>query len=365
MRVPFLDLRVTDNNERAALLKSYGDVLDHGRLVMGPEVEELENAIATYCHRKYSVAVGSGSDALYLALRALDIKAGDEVITTSLSWVATANAIGLTGATPVFADIRDDLNIDPESVERLITPRTKALLVVDYTGKICDMNSLEAIAAKHGLVVVEDGSQSFGATYHGRPCGSFGQISCISHNPMKVLAATGEAGSILVDTRALYDRLVSLRYNGTINRETCVEPSMNARMDTVQASVLLARLNTFPLLIKKRRQNASYLTNQLVGIVATPQQRPFEDDVYYTYTIRSTSRDELKAYLESREIETKIQHLILMPDQPAYRNNVRGEFTNARKMRDQILCIPSNEKINQEQLSYVVEKIKEFGATAP
>src|SRR5438093_3143193 len=192
-KIPFLDLRVTDDAERQELLGAVDTVLRHGRMVMGPEMQEFERQVAARVGRRFAVAVNSGTDALFLGLKALDIGPGDEVITTSLSWIATANAIALNGATPVFADIRDDLNIDPNSVRRLVTPRTKAILPVHYTGKVCEMSPLITLAAEHRLHLVDDGSQSFDARHQGRCSGSFGVLGCISLNPMKVFSACGEA----------------------------------------------------------------------------------------------------------------------------------------------------------------------------
>lgn len=363
MKVPFLDLSISSNDEFDALLNSVARVFRHGRMVMGPEIDEFESVIADYCGRKFAVSVGSGTDALYLGLRSLDIGSGDEVITTSLSWIATANAIALTGATPVFADIKEDLNINPVSVESLISDNTKAILVVNYTGKICDMDEIERIAESNDIRLIEDGSQSFGAEYKGRKCGSFGILSAISHNPMKVFAATGEAGTILCDDEKIYERLVSLRYNGTVNRETCIEPSLNGRMDTLQASVLLERLKTLPSVIEARRKNAQFYEKELSKYVKTPQSSPDRKDVYYTYTIRSSKRDQLKDHLRKKGVETKIQHPLLMPQQPAYKNGVKGKYINARKIVNEVLCIPVHEKLTRSQCDHVVKIIVEFGDT--
>lgn len=365
MKVPFLDLRVLDKDEKRCLLSAVEKVFDHGRMVMGPEIDQIEHEIASFCKRKYAVSVGSGTDALYLALRALDIGPGSDVITTSLSWIATANAIALTGATPVFADIRNDLNIDPESVARLITKKTKAILTVNFTGKVSDIDSLAQIASKNNLPLVEDGSQSYGARYKGRVSGSFGVISAISHNPMKVFAATGEAGSILCDDETLHKRLVSLRYNGTVDREICMEPSLNGRMDTLQAAVLLERHKRLAEIRRARRRNAEYYSTNLAEFVQIPIEKGFEEDVWYTYTIRSARRDELKNYLEARGIETKIQHTLLMPDQPAYKNICRVDCVKARYFVQQILCIPIHEKLSKANMDYVVRAITGFGPSHP
>ncbi len=362
MKVPFLDLRLSETAERELLMQAMETVLQHGRLVMGPEITQFEETIADYCGRKFCVSVGSGTDALFLSLKALRLGPGDEVITTALSWVATANAIALTGATPVFADIQDDLNICPHSAESLVTKRSKVILAVDYTGKICDMEALEAICRRHNLLLVEDGSQSFGATHKGRRCGAFGTISAISHNPMKVFAALGEAGSILCDDEALYERLVALRYNGTINRETCIEPSLNGRMDTLQAAVLLKRLDLLDALLQRRNDNARYYSERLGSLLKVPAEDESGQPVYYTYTVQTPERDQLEQYLADAGIETKVQHRLLMPEAPAYKPGVRGSYPNALVLSQQILSIPVHEKLTEAQRCHVANSIAAFVA---
>jgi dTDP-4-amino-4,6-dideoxygalactose transaminase len=359
-RIPFLDLRVESDADRQELLAAVDAVFRHGRLVMGPEVEELERQVAAYCGRQFGVGVNSGTDALLLALKSLGLGPGDEVITTSLSWIATANAISLTGATPVFADVRDDLNIDPESARRLITPRTKAVLPVHYTGKVCQAPTLGDLCERHGLTLIEDAAQAFGASHQGRKAGSFGTLSCFSMNPMKVYAACGEAGMVLTDSRDLYESLIALRYNGTVNRETCVRPSLNGRIDTIQAAILLKRLPAVAGIARKRRAIAARYQEQLAGVVELPTEASGEYDVYYTFIIRCDRRDELKTFLEERRIETKIQHQLLMPQQPAYKTNARGDFPNAQRLVKRILCLPVHEKLSLDDADYVAEAVRQF-----
>jgi dTDP-4-amino-4,6-dideoxygalactose transaminase len=359
-KVPFLDLSVSDDKMKEKLLNAVERVLSHGRIVMGPEVSALEERVALRIKRKYAVGVNSGTDALFLGLKALGIGHGDEVITTSLSWIATANAIALTGATPVFADIGDDLNIDPNSVRELVTPQTKAIMPVHYTGKVCRMSELAKIAYDHSLSIIEDASQAFDAEYENRKAGSFGTIACFSMNPMKIFAAFGEAGMVLTDREDICERLVALRYNGTIDREVCIEPSLNGRLDTLQAAILLERLGGVENIINKRRQIAAWYHDRLRGVVDIPEERSEERDVYYTYTIRADRRDELKAFLEDNGIETKVQHPYLMPEQPAYKENVRGVFINAQRLVKRILCIPVNETIAEADVDYISSRIREF-----
>lgn len=362
-RVPFLDLRISDKKEQKDLLKAIEKVLTHGRIVLGPEVERLERKIAKFCRRKYAVGVNSGTDALILGLKSMGIKAGDEVITTSFSWVATANSIAIIGAVPVFADIGDDLNIDPHSIKRLITPKTRAIMPVHFTGRVCRMDEIQSIARKYNIAIIEDAAQSFAASYKGKKAGSFGKVACFSMNPMKVWGALGEAGAVVTDDKGIYERLLSLRYNGTINKERCVEVSLNGRMDTIQAAILLERFKRFKKNIVQRRKNARYYNSHLQsvkGITALPKEDKDEQQVYYTYTIRVKERDKLKEFLNLRGIETKIQHPYLMPDQPVYKNNPRDKLTNAQKIVKEILCLPANEKITTTDMDYVTQNIKEF-----
>lgn len=358
-KVPFLDLRILEAAERRDFLEALEAVMTHGRFVLGPEVAQLEAEVARRSGRRFAIGVNSGTDALLLALRCLDLKPGDEVITTSLTWLATASAVRLAGGTPVFADIRDDLNIDPDSIARLISPRTKALLPVHYTGKMCRMDELGKIAQAHGVRVIEDAAQSFGASLGGRAAGSFGTFGCFSMNPMKVLSALGEAGVVVTDDETLASRVERLRYHGTVNRERCVELSWNGRLDTLQAAFLLKRLQRFDAVVARRREIASWYAELLSGVVDLPVERPGERDVYYTYTIRADRRDELKAHLESRGIETKIQHPLLTPEQPVHAGS-RGEWTRAARLRDRILCLPGHEKLERAQVERVAEGVKEF-----
>ncbi len=363
MKVPFLDLSVPDA-ERAELLAAVDRVLQHGRIVMGPEVEEFESRVAQYCGRRFAVGLSSGSDALFMALLAAGIGPGDEVITTAKSFVATANAISMTGARPVFADIGDDLNIDPASVEALIGDATKAIVPVHFTGKLCRMPELEALADRHGLFLVEDGSQAFGASFGERRCGSFGRVAAISLNPMKVLAACGEAGVAVTDEPEIADTLRALRHNGIVEREYCRWVSLNGRLDTMQAAILLQRLEGYDALIERRRAIAARYDAALGNVVGVPREAEGYRDVYYTYTIRTERRDELAAFLADAGIETKIQHPLLMPQQPAYRDEARGAYPRAERLVKDVLCLPASEKLSAAQQDAVIEAMQRFFAKA-
>jgi len=222
------------------------------------------------------------------------------------------------------------------------------------------MSTLQNIAAEHNLPIIEDAAQALGAAYHDQPAGSFGQIACFSMNAMKVLGACGEAGAVLIDDPHLYERLTALRYNGTVNRETCLEPGLNARLDTLQAAILLVRLQYFDELMEKRRIIAQKYDEKLADLVKTPHEAENCRDVWYTYTIQADRRDDLRAYLTANGIETKIHHPILMPEQPAYRTMARGEWNNAKRLLGQILSLPAHEKMTCEQVNSVAENIRNF-----
>jgi len=363
-KICFKNLAVDDPQLKAELLAAVDKVLSHGMLILGEEVDELESALANYCQRKYAVGVGSGSDALLLALRALDIGPGDEVITTPLTWVATTNAVVLTGANPVFADVADDLNIDPEKIEPLITGKTKAILPVNFTGNMCQMDRLAAITEKHRVHLIEDAAQSFGSRYHDQPSGSFGVQSCFSINPMKNLSSYGEAGAVLTDDKALAEKLRSLRYAGTINKEDCHYASINGRIDTLQAAMILVNLQHLPAKMQQVREVAELYNEKLAGIdeVLCPAEPPKTLHSYYSYTVQVPRRDALQTHLTEAGIEVKIQHPILMPQHTAYRGRFAADIPNAERLVARILCLPCHEKMSQENVVQVCEKVKEFYA---
>ena len=358
--VRYLDLSIPPGDTRTAMLRAFEQVLDHGQLIMGPEHDSLEREVAKACDRDIGLAVSSGSDAIFLALRAAGIGLGDEVITTSISWVATANAIANTGATPVFADVRDDLNIDPSSVAKLITKRTKAILPVHFAGYMSDMTSLSDLCKQHNILLIEDASQAFGASFDQRPAGGWGELACFSANPMKLLPALGEAGFIVTDDKSLAERIRILRYGGTINRETCVEPSSNYRMDTMQAAFLLVALDEFQSRIDRRIEIATRYTKALADIVRTPICDPRHRHVYCDYTIQTDERDRLQAFLEANGIQVRVRHPIAMPAQPAYQPQPRGEYQNALRLTKRILSLPVNDKLTDFQITLVIESIREF-----
>ena len=363
MKVPYLDLRVTDFELKHEMLSAIEQVLDHGRILLGPEVAELETRLAEYCGTRYAVCCGSGTDALILATKALDLKPTDEVITSCLSFVGTANGISVGGAKPVFSDVSHDLTIDPECVEKAIGPNTKAIVPVHFTGRIANVDALSVLAERYGLSLIEDAAPAIGASRGNRRAGSFGRLACISINPMKVLNALGEAGVVLTSELEMQERLIALRYNGLVNRETCLDRSINGRIDTVQAAAILPRLKRLDAWLARRREIARFYASKLQNYVVVPTEARDEMPAYYTFSIRTQRRSALKNWLELNGIETKIQHDRIIPQHPAYAESDLSKYPNALKFIDEILCLPIHEKLSNEQVEYVASKVVDFFVT--
>ena len=295
-------------------------------------------------------------------MRALGIGAGDEVVTSTISWLASGTAISLTGAEPVFADIGDDLNIDPASAEALITPQTKAIMPVHYAGKICDMDALGAIAKRHGVAIVEDASQAFGARRNGCAAGGFGDLAAFSLNQMKLLPACGEAGVVLTDDPSYAETMRRLRYHGMVDADATDTLSFNKRIDTVQAAILLTRIERVDRTIERRRALAVRYGEALHDLVETPCESaaPNDRDAWYTYVIRTPHRDRLLRELERSGVEAKVRDRLLVPDQPVYGGKAKGSYDKAEKAVDTLLSLPIHERMTDEDADYVVACVTSF-----
>jgi dTDP-4-amino-4,6-dideoxygalactose transaminase len=363
MTVPFLDLRVESAEERGAYLAAIDRILQHGRILNGPELTRFEEAVAQYCGTPYAVGVSSGTAAVFLAVRSLGIGAGDEVILPALSFVGSASAVALTGAKPVFVDIGEDMLIDPAAAERAITARTKAIMPVQFTGAMCRMAELEAIARKRGVTLIEDAAPAFGAMRDGRKAGSFGPVGALSMNPMKVLNALGEAGVVLCHDAKMRQNLEELRYHGMVNKEFCRAVTFNGRMDTIQAAVLLQRLSRIEDALARRRAVAAAYARGLAEFVQVPPEPGGTRNVYYTYTVQTPQRDALKTALDGQGIETKIYHAQLMPEHPVYAGAAQGSFPVGREVVRRVLCLPIHEKMPQAQVDYVIAAVRRFFET--
>jgi len=366
MRVPFFDLKVSDNKIKQELLGAVEKVLDHGRILLGPEVTEFEEKVAKEAGVKHALGLSSGSSALYLALRCLDIGPGDEVITTPLTWIITGNAIVECGATPVFVDINNDFNIDADEIEKALTSKTRAIIPVHFTGLMCEMDRICDIATRNKIHVIEDAAQAYGAEYKSKKSGSFSSIGIFSMNSMKVLGGFGETGAAVTDNSDYYEKLKILRYTGTksdpnkIITNEAIYASLNHKIDTVQAAMLLVMMKHLPNRMKRRQEIAERYNKALSNVVVCPEFIKGDTHALYTYAIQAVRRDELLKYLNENGIETKIYHKPLVSDAPVFRQYIKKDTPNARKILSRFLSIPAHEKLSNSQIDYVIEKINSF-----
>jgi dTDP-4-amino-4,6-dideoxygalactose transaminase len=356
--IRFMDLSV-DAVARRKYLDVIDSILKTGLILNGPEVDNFEKQVTAYCGMNCAVGVGSGTAALYLALKALRIGSGDEVILPALSFVGTANAVAAVGARPIFVDIRDDLLIDPAATETAITSRTRAIMPVHFTGNVCDMDALTAIAKRHDIPIIEDAAPAFGASYREKKAGTFGLFGCFSMNPMKVLGAIGEAGVVLTNSKALGSRLRDLRYHGIRDKDVCLDVSLNARLDTIQAAILSIRLEAVEQNLKRREAIAQRYSARLSEFVEIPRVDVQVQHAWYHYTILCNRRDALAAALQKRGIESRVYHSKLMPDHPAHRTGL-DPFPVGGAIVDRILCLPMHDRLRDEEVDFVCETIIDY-----
>jgi dTDP-4-amino-4,6-dideoxygalactose transaminase len=351
--IRFLDLTVGDE-ERRQYYEAIDGILKTGKYINSPEVENFEKECAAYCGISHAIGCGSGTSALSLALRCLRIGIGDEVIVPALSFVATANAIVATGATPKFVDIGHDLLIDVEEVGMAITQRTKAIMPVHFTGNVCDVEGL----AKYRIPIIEDAAPAFGASRNGKKVGTLGTLGCFSMNPMKVLGASGEAGVVVTSLENFAERLRNLRYHG-IHSDMCWDVSLNERMDAIQAAILSIKLRTLDEKRKRRQEIADRYTIRLVDIVELPDQYPNVEHAWYVYTILCDKRDKLEKHLINNGIECKIYHPKLIPHHWCH-GWVSGNHPIGDELVGEILCLPMHDKLTNDEVDKVSDTIVEF-----
>jgi len=364
MNIPYVDLAGQNKAIKKEILSAIGKVLESGQFILGKEVEAFEHSFAQLCGTKYALGVGTGTDALTLSLRALNIGHGDNVITVANSFVSTASCIALSGAKPVFVDVGEDYNINSSLIESAINSRTKAILPVHLTGRPADMAPILKIAEKHKLAVIEDCAQAVGAEYRGRRVGSFGKIGCFSLHPLKNLNACGDGGVLTTDDENLYRKLQILRNNGFSSRNDCDVWSANSRLDTVQAALLLVKLNYLKAWTDKRRANAQFYHEHLASLaqIKIPPEKPYEKSVYHTFVMQAENREQLIKFLENKGIGTKIHYPIPIHLQPAAKSlgQRKGSLPVTEEQSKKILSLPIYPELTAKELNYIVKCIHEF-----
>jgi dTDP-4-amino-4,6-dideoxygalactose transaminase len=363
--VPYINLAAQYAMERTTLAPILEAALADGQWVGGPLVEQFEHSAASYLNVAHVIAVASGTDALILALRALDIGPGDEVITPPNSFVASTASIVYAGARPVFADVLPDQNIDPRAVAAAVTPRTRAIMPVHLTGRVANMDAILEIANRHNLAVVEDAAQAMGSRLNGRHAGTFGNVGAFSAHPLKNLNAMGDAGFLATADSALADRLRRLRNNGLVDRNTVAEWGIVSRLDNVQAGILLYRLKQLNVVIAARRSNAAaYRARLSSDTVFSPPCRSTEFNSFHTFVIQVDRRDALQRFLGERGIGTAIHYPIPIHLQPSARGlgYKPGDFPNTERQAGRILALPINQFLIPDDIDYVAEAVNGFFA---
>ena len=348
------------------ILSKIREVVIRGDFTLGEEVDLLEQEYAGLNEVKHAVGVGSGTDALFLSLKSLGIDKGDEVITTPFTFYATIGAIVTAGATPVFVDAGADYNIDVSQIEAKITSKTKAIMPVHWSGKPCDMDTIEAIAARHNLPIVSDACHAIKASYRGRSSGSLGTLACFSFHPLKNLNVWGDGGIITTNSDELADKLRLLRNHGLIGRDECRTFAYNSRLDTVQAVVARHLLGKIDHITKSRVSNATYFDRALTSIpqITVPKREEDIYQVFHLYQILCEGRDELQAHLIAHGVDAKAHYPVPMHLQPAaaFLGHKAGDFPVTERISATTLSLPVHEFITQEQQDFVIQLIRDFYA---
>ncbi len=342
--IHFIDLKAQQDQIRSTLEHNIFKVFYHGKYISGPEVIDFEGKIENYVESKHCIAVSSGTDALLIALMALGVGAGDEVITTVFSFIATAETIALLGATPVFVDIDSrTYNIDPAKIEAAITSKTKAIMPVSLYGQCADFDAINAIADKYQLPVIEDGAQSLGATYKGRKSCGLSTIGCTSFFPSKPLGCYGDGGACFTNDDRLAKRMREIRVHGAQRRYYHTRIGINGRLDTLQAAILLAQLEIFPTEVEARASIGQRYTEALQDFVITPYIAPYNTSVYAQYTIQVDNRDEVIDRLKAQGIPTAVHYPIPLNRQPAFtviNQGIKVSFPVAERVAERVMSLP-------------------------
>ena len=359
----FIDLKTQSERIEARLFARFKTILDHGAYIMGPEVAEVEQALASFVGVEHALTVASGTDALLIALMALGVCAGDEVITTPFSFFATAEVIALLGATPVFVDIAPDTyNINAASIEAAITCKTKAIMPVSLYGQCADYDEINAIAKRYNLPVIEDAAQSFGATYKGRHSCGLTTIGCTSFFPSKPLGCYGDGGACFTNDSDLATRMNEIRLHGQSKRYHHTRLGINGRFDTIQAGFLLEKLTIFPEEIQLRQQVADRYQELLATAFRLPVIKPHNTSVFAQYTLNVEDRDQVQKALQEQGIPTAVHYPLGLHEQPIFKTMFPGEqhFPNTERAARRVLSIPMHPYLireDQEKIAHALSEV--------
>ena len=360
--IPFIDLKAQYQALKPLIQERINRVLEHGQYIMGPEVKELEDKLAAYVGTKHCIAASSGTDTLLIALMALGIGPGDEVITTPFSFIATGEMIALIGAKPVFVDIDPrTYNIDPSKIEAAITPKTKAIMPVSLYGQCADMDAINVIADKHGLPVIEDAAQSFGATYKGRKSCALSTIGSTSFFPSKPLGGYGDGGALFTNDDTLAKAMKEIRVNGQDRRYHHPRIGINGRLDTLQAAILLAKLERFDWEVEQRQRIGAGYTAMLKASDAkaiTPYIEAHNTSVFAQYSILVENRDQVANQLNEQGIPTAVHYPVPLNQQPAYQELSDGGPTpTSGNIACRVMSLPMGPDLSEPEQSRIISAL--------
>lgn len=368
MKIPFVDLQSQYLEYKTQIDQRMQKVLDAASFINGPEVSELESAMCEFIGSKHSIACANGTDALILALMALEIGPGDEVIVPAFSYFASAESVSLVGAKPIFVDVRPDTcNLEAEEVKPFITEKTKAIIPVSLYGQTPRMNEFQTLAEETGLAIIEDGAQSLGAKYHDKCSGNLSLIGCTSFFPAKPLGCYGDGGMMFTSNELIAEKLKSLRSHGQGKRYEHLRIGTNSRLDTLQAAVLLAKLPFYKNEIARRQNIAIRYTQAFSGIeeLELPVVLENHSSVWAQYTLKTSKRDQLQNHLKQSGVPTAIHYPRPIHKQTAYASQYHSvNCPVADRLSKSVLSIPMSAFLKDEHQDFIIEKIKEFFAAS-
>lgn len=362
MQIPLVDLRAQYLTIKPEIDEAIARVISHSAFIGGDDLRQFEREFASYCEANACVGVGNGTDALYLALRALDIGAGDEVITVAHTFIATSETISLTGARPVFVDIREDTMVmDPDVLEAAITSRTRAIIPVHLYGQPCEMDRIVEIARRHGLKVIEDAAQAHGARWQGKRAGSLGDIACFSFYPGKNLGAYGDGGAVISNDETLIERIRMLANHGRLDKYVHKIEGVNSRLDGLHSAILRVKLRRLDHWNRARRQHAQKYAEALrrSGIVL-PAVHPDAESVWHLFVVRVPGRDRVQVKLQEHGIGAGVHYPVPLHRQPAYEylNIPEGALPMTEKVASEIISLPMYPELTTEQIEFICQSIK-------
>jgi UDP-2-acetamido-2-deoxy-ribo-hexuluronate aminotransferase len=365
--IPFLDLKKQYSQLQDKIDSRVLSILASGAYIGGPEVQQLEKALSDFTGSKYTLSCGNGTDALILPLMALGIQPGDEVITTAFSFIATAEVIHLLGAKPVYLDIEaDTYNLDATLIEKAITSKTKAIMPVSLYGQTCDMDAINKVAAKHGLMVIEDAAQSFGAKFNGKNSCQLSPMAGTSFFPAKPLGCYGEGGAIFTDSETHYQTMREIRDHGSKSRYHHTRLGMNARLDTLQCGILLEKLVRYPWEIRKRQEIAEKYSKAFSEIHTKDFQYPKiksgRESVWAQYTLSVPNREEFQKAMNEKGVPTMVHYPCIMPEQPWYKSQQQSpgsDWSRARYAAQHVVSLPLYADMPEEHIQRVIQAVTE------